>query len=137
MPGVDSHLFSVALSVFLFFGAANLTIELLISLVVLYKKLRATLQSHYSLELGKLEVHSSSARDGFPTMNASLVAQVMALSPANRQLISSLLDTLSHDGLHLIGAEEKAVTQRSTSGHDEDLGWLHFSGRQSKPDFTH
>jgi len=137
MPGIDSHVFSFALSVFLFFGAANLTIELIISLVVLCKKLKATMQSHYSLESGKLEVRSSLHRDEFPKMSASLLAQVMALSSADRLMLSSLLDVLSHDGIHLADTEEKAVTQGSTSGHDEDLGWLHFSGRESRPNSTH
>jgi hypothetical protein len=137
MPDVDFHLFSVALSVFLFFGAANLSTEQLISLVALYKKLRATLRSHYSLELGKLEVPSSLESDGSTKMDASLVSQVMALSPADRQSLSSLLEMLSHNGLHSSGAAEKAVTQRSTSGHDEDLGSLHFSDQRSKPNLTH
>jgi hypothetical protein len=137
MPDVDSHLFSVALNVFLFFGAAHLSTEQLISLVVLYKKLRAILRSHYSLELGKLEVDSSLEPDESTKMDASLVAQVMALSPADRQVLSSLLEILSLDGLHSSGAAGKAVTQRSTSGHDEDLGSLDLSAKRSKPNLTH
>jgi hypothetical protein len=136
MPGFDSHLFSIALNVFLIFSAANLSTEKLISLVVLYKKLRATMKSKYSLELGKLEGHDSLESDEPTKMNASLVAQVMALSPADRQLIRSLLDTLLHNGSHSIGLTERAVTQRSTSEHHEDLGWLHFSGRESKRNLT-
>jgi hypothetical protein len=137
MPGVDSRVFSFALSVFLVFGAAHLTVELMISLVVLCKKLTATMQSHYSLESGKLEAPGSLHRDEFPQMNASLLAQVMALSPTDRQIISSLLDALSRNAPPMTRAEERRVTQNSADGQDEDLGWLRFSGAKSNSNLTH
>ena len=101
MPDLHSQIFSLALSVFLFFGAANLTIELMISFIVLCKKLNATRQSHYSLESGKIETPSSLHAHELPAVSASLLAQVMALSPADRQLIISLLDLLSRNPSHL------------------------------------
>lgn len=55
VPGVDSTIFAVALSAFLLIGALKLTIEQLISLVILVKKLKATVLSSYSLETGKLQ----------------------------------------------------------------------------------
>jgi hypothetical protein len=136
MPGVDSHVFSIALNVFLFFSAANLTIELMISFVVLCKKLKATMQSPYSLESGKLEVPSSLHRDGIRQMNASLLAQVMSLTPDDRQLISSLLDALSRNGPPMTHAAEGSVTQNA-DGQYEDLGWLRFSGEKSNSNLTH
>lgn len=132
MPGVDSHVFSFALNVFLFFGAANLTVELMISFVVVCKKLKATVQSHYSLGSGKLEASGSLQRDEHPP-NASLLAQILALSPADRQAMSSLLDTLSRNAPPIT----RSVTQQPTDGEDEDLGWLHFSGGKSNSNLTH
>jgi len=137
MPGVDYRVFSFALNVFLIFGAANLTVELMISFIVLCKKLKATIQSHYSLESGKLEAPSSLDRDEFPKMSASLLAQIMALGPADRQIVSSLLDLLSRNGPYLTGAQEKSFSQNSISGHDEYLGWLRISGGKSNSNLTH
>ncbi len=137
MPNIDSRIFSFALTGFLFFGAANLTIELMISFVLLCKKLKATVQSQYPLESGKLEVPSSLHRNELPQVNASLLGQLMALSPADRQIISSVLDVLSGKGPHVTRAEERRITQHSTDGHDEDLGWLRFSGGKSNSNLTH
>ncbi len=61
MPGLDSRIFSIALILFLLISCAEvaikqlinlakLTIEQLISLVSLFKKLKATIESKYSLE---------------------------------------------------------------------------------------
>jgi hypothetical protein len=136
MLGVDSHLFSFALNVFLFFGAANLTVELMISFVVLCKKLKATMQSHYSLESGKLQEPSSLHRALLPQLSASLLSQVMALSPADRQIVRSLLDVSSVNG-SLTSAQENSFSENSTSGHVEDLGWLRISGRKSNSNLTH
>jgi hypothetical protein len=130
MPGVDSHVFSFALNVFLFFGAANLTVELMISFVVVCKKLKATVQSHYSLGSGKLEAPGSLHRDE-PPPNASLLAQILALSPADRLAVSSLLETLNAPPI------TGSVTQQSTDGQDEDLGWLRFSGGKSNSNLAH
>jgi hypothetical protein len=58
MPGLDPLIFSVALSIFLFTGATNLTIDQLISIVILFKKLKAIMKSDYSLESAKLEERS-------------------------------------------------------------------------------
>ena len=55
MPDIDSQIFSVALTFFLLIGSAKLTIEQVINLVILFKKLKATIESQYSLEKGKLE----------------------------------------------------------------------------------
>jgi hypothetical protein len=136
MPGVDSQIFSLALSVFLVFGATNLAIELTISLVVLCKRLKATVQSHYSLESGRLDVPSPSQSDEFPKISASLLTQIMALSPADRQIIRSVLDISSANG-SLIGDQEKRVGGDSTSDGDQDLGWLRISGGKSNSDLTH
>jgi hypothetical protein len=135
MPGIDSHVFSFALNVFLSFGAANLTVELMISFVVLCKKLKATMQSQYSLESGKLEVPGSLHRGPFPQMNASLLSQVMALSPADRQIIRSLLDMSS--GNSSPSAQENSFSENSTPGDYEDLGWLRISGGKSNSNLTH
>lgn len=56
---VDSMIFAVALSLFLLIGALKLIIEQLITLVVLFKKLKATIRSSYSLETGQLEIKSA------------------------------------------------------------------------------
>jgi hypothetical protein len=136
MPGVDSHVFSFALNVFLFFGAASLTIELMIPLVVQCKRLKATMQSQYSMESGKLEARDSLHRDEFSKMSASLLTQVMALSPADRQIIRSLLDVSPGNG-SFTGAQKNSFSENSSSGHDEDLGWLRISGGKSKSSLTH
>lgn len=64
MPGLDSQIFTVALTLFLLIGSAKLTIEQLITLVILLKRLKATFEGEYSLETGKLEVRSRGAPDG-------------------------------------------------------------------------
>ena len=46
----------IAPAIFLLIASAKLIIEELISLVTLFKKLKATMQSEYSLESGKLKV---------------------------------------------------------------------------------
>lgn len=58
MPDLEARIFSAALIVFLLTGAAKLTIEQLISLVILLKKLKATMKGTYSLESGRLEVRA-------------------------------------------------------------------------------
>lgn len=63
MPDLEAQIFSAALIVFLLTGAAKLTIEQLISLVILFKKLKATIKSDYSLESGKLEMRTTGERD--------------------------------------------------------------------------
>ena len=50
MPGLDSYIFHFALSAFLLIGALKLTIEQLITLVVLVKKLNATIKTRYSFQ---------------------------------------------------------------------------------------
>src|SRR6267154_4805113 len=135
MPGVDSHVFSFALNVFLFFGAADLTVELMISFVVLCKKLKATMQSQYSLASGKLETPGSLHRSLFPQMNASLLSQVMALSPADRQIIRSLLEMSS--GNSSPSAQENSFSENSTPVDYEDLGWLPISRGKSASNLTH
>ena len=55
MPDLDSQIFSVAVVVFLLIGAAKLTIEQLINLVIQFKRLRATIEARYSLEIKDLE----------------------------------------------------------------------------------
>jgi|GEM_PF-2407115 len=64
MPDLEAQILSVVLIVFLLTGAAKLTIEQLISLVILWKKLQATIKSDYSLESGKLEKPATGERDG-------------------------------------------------------------------------
>ena len=54
MPDYGAQVFSVALFLFLVIGSAKLTIEQLIALIVLVKRLIATLGSDYCLETGKL-----------------------------------------------------------------------------------
>ena len=49
----ENYIFSVALYVFLIIGALKLTIEQLINLVILFKKLKTTITSEYSLSLGQ------------------------------------------------------------------------------------
>ena len=65
MPGLESLIFSAALAAFLSTGAAKLIIEQLISLVTLFKKLKATIKCDYSLESAKLEMRVLCERDGF------------------------------------------------------------------------
>lgn len=127
MPSIDSQVFSFALSTFLFFGSANLTVELMISFVVLCKKLKATLHSHYSLESGKLEVPGAPHRNDTPGMSASLVAQIIALSPAERRTIRSILE-ISSGSDSLISNQDRGLGKDSNSAADEDLGWLRISG---------
>jgi hypothetical protein len=50
----------IAPALFLIIASAKLIIEELISLVKLFKKLKATINSEYSLESGKLKVRSRS-----------------------------------------------------------------------------
>ncbi len=58
MPDLESLIFSMALILFLLIGSAKLIIEELIALVMMFKKLKATIDSDYSLLTGKLEVPS-------------------------------------------------------------------------------
>lgn len=95
MPGIDSHVFSYALTGFLIFGAANLTIELIIAFVLSCKKLKATILTRYDLESGKLKPSSSTPVVEIHQLDAAILSRVLALSPADRQVIRSLLDTLS------------------------------------------
>lgn len=136
MPGIDSQIFSFALNVFHLFVAANLTIELLISLVVLCKRLKTTIQSRYSLESGKLEVPNSLQPVEPAKMNTSLLVQIAALSPADRELLRSFLDVLSRDSYSTRG-EQNNVKQNPQECHDQDLGWLRFAGGKSDPNLTH
>jgi len=50
----------IAPTLFLFIASAKLILEELISLIKVFKKLRATMNSEYSLESGKLKVHQRS-----------------------------------------------------------------------------
>jgi hypothetical protein len=54
MSELDSLIFAIAFSLFLFIGAAKLTVEQLIALVILLKKLRATIKAEYSPEAEEL-----------------------------------------------------------------------------------
>ena len=56
MSGPEWLILWVAPAIFLLIAAAKLIIEELISLVTLFKKLKATIGSEYSLESGKLRV---------------------------------------------------------------------------------
>jgi hypothetical protein len=67
MPDHDSQIFAIALILFLLISCAEMaikqlinfammTVEQLIALVVLVKKLKATIESKYSLKTGKLEI---------------------------------------------------------------------------------
>src|SRR5688572_33360554 len=95
MPDIDSHIFSAALTVFLFFGAANLTLELIISFVLVCKKLKATVKSPCDLETRKLRPSSSTQAENGQNSQADLLLQLIALNPTQRQAIASLLKTLS------------------------------------------
>jgi hypothetical protein len=64
MPDLESQIFSMALIFFLLIGSAKLTIEQLITLVILFKKLKATIESEYSLKTGKLESPTRDKLDG-------------------------------------------------------------------------
>lgn len=92
MPDIDSQVFSYALTGFLIFGAANLTIELITAFVLSCKKLKSTILSPYDLESGKLKPSRSTPVFELHTLDAALLSQVLALSPADRQIIRSLLD---------------------------------------------
>jgi hypothetical protein len=56
MSGPEWLVLWIAPVLFLLIAAAKLIIEELISLVTLFKKLKATMKSEYSLESGKLKV---------------------------------------------------------------------------------
>jgi hypothetical protein len=62
MPGVDSQIFSIALTLFLAIGAASLTIEKLIHLVGQIKKLKATVRVSTPWKLERLNPAQKSAR---------------------------------------------------------------------------
>ena len=72
MPDLESQIFSMALIFFLLIGSAKLTIEQLITLVILFKKLKATIEGEYSLETEKLE---SPARNLDRTSNETSAPQ--------------------------------------------------------------
>jgi hypothetical protein len=76
MPGLDSHIFALALTLFLLIGSANLTLEQLINLLTLLKKLKATMEAEYSLEKGKLEVRSRGEPDSHANATPPLDAPV-------------------------------------------------------------
>jgi hypothetical protein len=69
MPDFHSQIYSLALDAFLLIGAAKLTIELLIPLVMLVKKLGATIKSDYVLESERRE---KSSRDATKLLIAQL-----------------------------------------------------------------
>jgi hypothetical protein len=52
MSELKTYIFSIALVLFLTFGAARLLLEELIALVLLIKKLIATIKANYPLESG-------------------------------------------------------------------------------------
>ena len=56
MSGPEWLILWIAPALFLLIAALKLIIEELISLVTLFKKLKATMKSEYSLESGKLRV---------------------------------------------------------------------------------
>ena len=57
MSGPEWLILWIAAALFLLIAALKLIIAELISLVTLFKKLKATMKSEYSLESGKLRVH--------------------------------------------------------------------------------
>lgn len=71
MSDLEPLIFSGALTAFLLTGAAKLTLEQIISLVILVKKLKATIKCNYSLELGNLETRVS----GKPEKHSSAVSR--------------------------------------------------------------
>ena len=56
MSGPESPILWIAPALFLLIASAKLIIEELISLVTLFKKLKATINSEYSLESGRLKL---------------------------------------------------------------------------------
>ena len=78
MPDPGPQILSVALIIFVSIGvvrlsiellasAGKLTIEELISLIIRFKKLKATMKSEYSLESGKLEMRELAEPDEVST----------------------------------------------------------------------
>jgi hypothetical protein len=74
MPDLESQIFSVALILFLMIGSAKLIIEQLTALVIQFKKLKATIESEYSVETGKLEVRPRAEHDGTSNPTAAPAA---------------------------------------------------------------
>ena len=126
MPDFDSHVFSSALSVFLVFGAGNLALELMISLIVSYKRLKATVQNRYSFDSGKLEAPNSWPHDQRSELSPALLAQIIALSPADRRTLSSFLEACSG-----------SVQSKNRQEEDQDLGLLSFPRSKTSSKFTH
>jgi hypothetical protein len=58
MSGPEWLILWIAPALFLLIAAVKLIIEELISLVTLFKKLKATMKSEYSLESGRLKLRS-------------------------------------------------------------------------------
>ena len=131
MPGIDSQVFSYALTGFLIFGAANLTIELIIAFVLSFKKLKATILTPFDLESGKLRPVRPINNDDGRKLNAALLSQIMTLSSADRQVVRSILETLN--ALQLEASGNASTNDLEVKPH-EDLGMLRFSRREFRVD---
>ena len=124
MPDIDARIFTFALHGFLFFGAANLTIELMTSFILLCKKLKATVQAPYDLKSGTLKPGCLVDSSEIPKLNATVLNRLLALTPEDRQIINSILDTLSNRRLDDIG---NISNHASDSEEPEYLGWVRVS----------
>lgn len=132
MPDIDARIFAFALHGFLFFGAANLTVELMTSFILLCKKLKATIQAPYDLQSGTLKpcsvVNSLEMHKG----NETVLNQLLALTPEDRQIINSILNTSPSRRLGDIGN-----TTDLKSDEPEHLGWLPVFRNVSSSTLTH
>lgn len=79
MPDFHSQILSLTSDVLLLVGALKLTIELVIPLVTLFKKLKATVKSEYSLESGRLEVLTLNEREVVSKVASERVESEVAL----------------------------------------------------------
>jgi len=107
MPGVDSIIFSAALTALLFLSAASVIIDKVNSFVISCKKLRTTIRSSCSADSEDHKLVGLDAHDRISDRTVSLFAQVRRLSSADqRLLIKAVHDRLSQDDLDLIAAEK-------------------------------
>ena len=134
MPDIDARIFTFALHGFLFFGAANLTVELMTSFILLCKKLKATVRAPYDLQSGTLKPGRLVDSSESEKLNATVLNRLLALTPNDRQIINSILDKLSNRRLEDIGTTS---THTADSQEPEYLGWVRVSRNVSSSDLTH